>query len=44
MHKAFEMGLQFNDTWFVEEPYNSLKTEPKFEYLINKYNPKLLRD
>lgn len=44
MQKAFDMGLQFNENWFEEEPYKSLKSEPRFDQMLKKYNAKIKQD
>ena len=40
IQKSFELGLVFNENWYKEEPYKSLRSNPRFNQMIKKYNPK----
>lgn len=40
MQKAFDLGLEFPERWFEDEPYKSLKNDPRLLAMIQKSKQK----
>jgi len=41
--KAFDLGLEFEEKWFRGEPYSSLRSDPNFMAMIDKYKVEKLK-